>query len=171
MLKRQSKFPGARRTPVFLAIAAAAILPSAHWLAGTPVQTGKRGQPARTEFNDSVASGLLNQITNGFESRNQNKVLGAFDLSAMPDGQLFKQQIVSFLNHTENIRIHINLVQTSMEAGKGTAEVDVEMEAAPRDSNDLPVHKQDRLSFSAADTPAGWKFSDVQPRGFFSLQP
>jgi hypothetical protein len=170
MLKRQLKFQRARLTAVFLPIAAA-ILVSAHWLAGAPLQTGDRAQPARTEFNDSIASGLLGQITSGFESRNQNKVLGAFDLASMSDGQLFRQQIVAFFAHTESVRIHVNLVQTSSESGKGTAEVDVEMEAAPRDSNDLPVHKQDRLRFTAANTPAGWKFSDVQPRGFFSLQP
>jgi hypothetical protein len=169
MLKRQLKCQDARRKLVFLAIAAAATLLPAHWLAGAPLQTGDRGRP--TEFNDSIASGLLGQITSGFESRNQNKVLGAFDLASMSDGQLFRQQIVAFFAHTESVRIHVNLVQTSSESGKGTAEVDVEMEAAPRDSNDLPVHKQDRLRFTAANTPAGWKFSDVQPRGFFSLQP
>lgn len=169
MLIRQSKYQDNRRRPVFLAALTAASLLLAHWVAGAPLQSGNP-QPGQVAFNDSVASGLLSQITEGFESRNQNKVLDAFDLAAMPDGQLFRQQIVSFFAHTESVRIHVNLVQTSAEGGKGAAEADVEMEAAPRDSNTLPVHKQERLSFTAESTPAGWKFTDVQPRLFFSLQ-
>lgn len=135
------------------------------------LQSGKRDGQGQTAFNDSVAAGLLNQIAYGFESGNQEKVLRAFDLARMPQGQLFKQQIVSFFSHTESIRIHINLVQTSVENGKGTAEADVEMEAAPRGSEAPPVHKQDRLRFTAENTPAGWRFTDVQPPTFFSLQP
>jgi hypothetical protein len=45
------------------------------------------------------------------------------------------------------------------------------MEAAPRDDNAPTVHKQERLRFTAANTSAGWKFTDVEPRAFFSLQP
>lgn len=154
-----------------LAVAVSAILIFAvQFAAGAPLQSGSQDQPGQSAFTDDAASGLLSRITNGLESRNQTKVLAAFDLAAMPDGELFKQQIVSFMSHTENIRIHINLVQTSVEAGKGTAEADVEMEAAPRDSNANPVHKQARLVFTAENTPAGWKFTDVQPRPFFSLQ-
>jgi hypothetical protein len=123
------------------------------------------------EFTDRVASDLLTQITNGFTGRNRERVLSAFDLAAMPDGERFRQQIISFFSHTESVRIHFNLVKTSGEEGKGTAEVQVEMEAAPRDDNAPTVHKQERLRFTAANTSAGWKFTDVEPRAFFSLQP
>lgn len=132
-------------------------------------QTSPTPKPA--EFTDRDASDLLNQITTGFTSRNQKKVLAAFDLIAMPDGELFRQQIISFFSHTESVRIHFNLLQTSSEAGKVSAEAEVEMEAAPRDENAPPVHKQERLRFTAAKTSEGWKFTDVQPRSFFSLQP
>lgn len=149
---------------------AAMLFIAAQFAAGAPPPSANQDQHGQVAFTDDVASGLLSQIANGLESRNQRKVLAAFDLAAMPDGQLFKQQIVSFMSHTESIRIHINLVQTSVDAGEGTAEADVEMEAALRDSNANPVHKQARLVFTAENTPAGWKFIDVQPRPFFSLQ-
>jgi hypothetical protein len=135
----------------------------------TQAQTSPTPKPA--EFTDGAASDLLNQIASGFTSRNQKKVLAVFDLAAMADGERFRQQIISFFSHTESVRIHFNLVKTSGEEGKGTAEVQVEMEAAPRDDNTPTVHKQERLRFTAASTSAGWKFTDVEPRAFFSLQP
>ncbi len=164
-----SRFKNRRQSS--LAVATAAILFFAvQFAAGAPPQSRSQAQPGHAAFTDDVASDLLSQIVSGFESRNQNKVLAAFDLAAMPDGQLFKQQIIAFFAHTESVNIHFNLVQTSEEDGKGTAQADVELEASPRDSNTLPVHKQERLVFTAENTPVGWKFSDVQPRSFFSLQ-
>jgi hypothetical protein len=62
------------------------------------------------------------------------------------------------------------VVRAAVENGVGAADVDVEMEATPRD-NSVPVHKQNRLKFEASDGPSGWKFTALQPRSFFSLQP
>jgi hypothetical protein len=122
-------------------------------------------------FTDRDASNLLTQITNGFTSRNARQVLAAFDTATMPDGDLFRQQIIAFFAQTDNVRIHFNLVKTSAEASKGTAEVEVEMEAAPRDDNATPVHKRETLRFAATHNSTGWKFNDLQPRSFFSMQP
>jgi hypothetical protein len=48
------------------------------------------------------------------------------------------------------------------------ATVDLEMEADLRDDNRPPVRKQARLRFVAVKSADGWKFTDVQPRSFFS---
>jgi hypothetical protein len=48
--------------------------------------------------------------------------------------------------------------------------VEAEMEADPRD-NGLPVHKRARLTLIAEKSKGGWKFTGVEPRSFFSLQP
>lgn len=129
-------------------------------------------KPSPEAFTESEASQLLRQISQGLVSRNQAQVLGAFDLSRMQNGVLFRQQIVSFIAHAENIRLYFHVAQVSATAEKNTAEANVEMEADPRGSvNATPVHKQARLHLSAQSTSGGWKFTDVEPRGFFSLQP
>jgi hypothetical protein len=64
------------------------------------------------------------------------------------------------------------VARLSAVADKNEAEATVEMEADQRGSiNATPVHKQARLHLTAQSTSEGWKFTDVQPRGFFSLQP
>jgi hypothetical protein len=129
-------------------------------------------KPRPEAFTDREASDLLRQISQGLVSRNQNQVLSAFDLSRMQNGVLFRQQIVSFIAHAENIRLYFHLAQVLATADKNEAEATVEMEADQRgSSNATPVHKQTRLHLTAQNTSSGWKFTDVQPRGFFSLQP
>ena len=128
--------------------------------------------PRPQPFTASTASQLLTQITQGLIARNQNQVLAAFDLTRMQDSALFRQQMISFIAHAENISVYFHLTQASSDTTKGQAEVDVQMEADPRDSNNtVPGRKQARLRFAAESTSSGWKFTDVQPRGFFSLQP
>ncbi len=113
---------------------------------------------------------MILQVRDGLQTRNVRRMLAPFDTTAMPDGALFQQQLLSFFSHTETIRVHLNLVNATSDQEKGTAEVDAELEADLGD-NAVPLHKQARLKFSAASISGTWKFVDVQPRSFFSTQP
>jgi len=144
--------------------------PIIQWAQGPQQSSSPNPAPAQSTFDLQAARKLLDRISDGFQGRGRKKVLDAFDFSRMPQGQLFRQQLVSFASHAEAIRIHFNVVSARSENGVGTADADVEMEVTPRD-NSIPVHKQDRLHFSAMQDSSGWKFTDVQPRSFFSLQP
>ncbi|HKF20929.1 MAG TPA: hypothetical protein VKE93_05135 [Candidatus Angelobacter sp.] len=128
--------------------------------------------PAKdNSFTLSKASQLLDQITTGLVAHNQRKMLGAFDLATMPDGPLFQQQVTAFFAQTGNVRFHFNLLEASMDSGKGIAEVAVEMDAEVHEAITPPLRKQAKLRFVAENGSAGWKFTDVQPRAFFSTQP
>jgi hypothetical protein len=125
--------------------------------------------PPQDVFSAGDASKLLRQVNDGLINGKAGKFLSAFDLARMTDGQLFKQQVTSFLSHTDSVRTHLNLTETAMDGEKGTATVEAELEADPRDGNTPPLHKQATLHFVAERTSAGWKFTDVQPRSFFSI--
>ena len=94
--------------------------------------------------------------------------LVAFDFSRMKQGTLFKQQIDSFFTQTESIRVHLNLVGTSLDGDKANLAVDAEMEAEPS-NGEAPSRRNERLNFIVARVGDGWKFVDVQPRSFFQL--
>jgi hypothetical protein len=128
------------------------------------------GQPDKQQkapFDDRAATGLLTQLTRGMEENNQRQVLAAFDFIHMPEGELFQQQLISFLSHAEGIRMHVNLLKAASDADKATVEAEMEMEIEPRDGS-LPVRKRMKVNFIVQSTPGGWKFVDVKPRGFFS---
>jgi hypothetical protein len=135
-----------------------------------PAQNGAKASPTPGEdvFNDRAATQLLNQIAEALVSHNQRKMLEAFDVPKMTDGPMFRQQIISLFAQTGIIRVHFNLDQAAMEDGKGKATVDLEMEADLRDDNRPPIRKQARVSLVAEKSADGWKFTDVQPRAFFS---
>jgi hypothetical protein len=143
------------------------------WAQSTPgpSPTQAPSQAKEKTFTDSVASELLDQFVSGLTSRNQRKLLSALDFGKMKDGARFRQQISSFLAQTGTIRIHYSQLRASGDSLKGVVTAMVEMEADSRDENILPVHKQAQLRLLAEDTADGWKFTDVQPRGFFSIQP
>jgi hypothetical protein len=154
----------------FITMVAAALL----WLPGRSVVSQAaqdKPQAKDNSFNVGVAGQLLDQITAGLIGHNQKKMLSAFDVSKMPDGPLFRQQINAFFAQTDNIRVHYNILEVSMEGNKAMVEANVEVDADVREAITAPLRKQAKLHFVAENGAAGWKFTEVQPRAFFSTQP
>jgi len=134
-----------------------------------PAQTAPQQQPTPAAFDAQAASRLLMQLSEALQAHSQNQFLALFDLDAMKDGALFKQQINSFFGQADSIRVHLNLVDTSVDGDKASLAVDAEMEAQPRDGG-APTRRNEQLNFAVARAGNRWKFVDVQPRSFFSLQ-
>lgn len=127
----------------------------------SPAQTGA---PPENVLTESAASKLLNQVAEGLHGHSPRKMLGAFDLSRMNGGPVFKEQITAFFNQYESIRVHFKLV----EVNDNTATVNAEMDQTPRSAITPPQHKSMELQFTAEKEADGWKFVDVRPRGFFN---
>lgn len=121
----------------------------------------------QNQFTASDAASLLERMNDALVNRQAARFLSAFDLTKMRNGPLFKQQITSFIAHSDSIRMHFNLTQVSMARTQGAAEVDAELEADMGNGGE-PLYKQATLHFIAEKTGAAWKFVDVQPRSFFS---
>ena len=146
-------------------------------LLGTAWPQGKSATPPAKDssFTLATAAHLLDQLTVGVVAHNQGKMLGAFDVSKMSDGPLFRQQVTNFFRQTGTIRFHFNILEVAMDTTnpeKGIAEVAVQMDVEVlREAITPPLRKQATLHFVAESGPTGWKFTDVQPRTFFSTQP
>lgn len=164
MARKAVSVPGRRET---FGIRGAALLAIAVCVISGAV-SGAQTTPPQNVFGAGEASKLLRQMNDGLLTGKAGKFFSAFDLGRMTDGQLFKQQVTAFFSHTDSIRTHFNLAEAANDGEKGAATVEAELEADPRDGNTPPLHKQATLRFLAEHTPAGWKFTDVQPRSFFS---
>ncbi len=121
------------------------------------------GEPSNA-FTESAASKLLGQMAEGLQSHSEKKMLSAFDLSLMDGGPTFKEQVTALFNQYESIRVHFKLVEVK----ENVAVVNAELDVTPADPANPSQHKNIQLRLTAAKTPAGWKFIDVQPRAFFS---
>lgn len=125
--------------------------------------------PPQSAFDAQAASRRLLQLSEALQGHSQKQFLALFDLDKMKDGALFRQQINSFFAQTESIRVHLNLVDTSIDGDKASLAVDAEIEAQPSNGG-APARRNERLNFMVARVGDSWKFVDVQPRSFFSLQ-
>jgi len=131
-------------------------------------QDAPHQQPTPAAFDQQTGSRLLLQLSESLQGHSQKQFLALFDLARMKDGPLFKQQISSFFTQTESIRVHMNLVDTSIDGDKANIAVDAEIEAEPRNGGAVS-RRNERLNFVAASAGDSWKFIDVQSRSFFSL--
>jgi hypothetical protein len=138
-------------------------------LCGTvQAQNAPQQQPSSNAFDAQTASRLLLQLSEALQGHSQKQFLALFDLDKMKDGALFKQQVNSFFGQTESIRIHLNLVDTSVESDKASFAVDAEMETEPRNGGPI-ARRNERLTFTVVRVGDKWEFVEVQPRSFFSL--
>jgi hypothetical protein len=127
----------------------------------TPAQS-----PAESAFTGRTASTLLRQLSESLQGHSEKNFLALFHLPRMKEAPLFKQQIDAFFSQAESIAVHLNLAETN--AASSTMAVDAEMEVQPGNGG-APVRRREQVVFTAARAGKGWKFIDVQPRGFFSL--
>ena len=128
----------------------------------------KPQQPTPNSFDAQTASRMLLQLSEALQGHSQKQFLALFDLDTMKEGPLFRQQINSFFGQTDSIRVHLNLVDTSIDGDKANLAVDAEMEAQPSNGG-APARRNERLTFTVVRVGDKWKFVEVQPRSFFSL--
>jgi hypothetical protein len=128
-----------------------------------------QSQPSRAAFDAQAASRMLLQLSESLQGQSQKHFLELFDLSRMKDGALFRQQVSSFFSKTISIRVHMNLADTSVDGDKATLAVDAQMEAEPAAGGAF-TRRNERLSFAVAQVGDKWKFVEVHPRSFFSLE-
>ena len=148
---------------------AAAIFVAMLFCAVLPAQNAPQKQPTPTAFDEQAASRMLLRLSEALQGHSQKQFLALFDLDRMKDGALFKQQINSFFGQADSIRVHMNLVDTSFEGDKETLAVDAQMEAEPGAGGAI-TRRNERLTFAVIPAGNKWKFVEVQPRSFFSLQ-
>jgi hypothetical protein len=126
-------------------------------------------QPTPAAFDAQAASRMLLQLSESLQGQSQKHFLELFDLTQMKDGALFRQQVNSFFAKTISIRVHMNLADTSFEGDKAALSVDAQMEAEPAAGGAI-TRRNERLTFAVALVGDKWKFVEVQPRSFFSLE-
>lgn len=126
---------------------------------------------AADSFGSPEAMELLLKIRAGLMAHNPDRMLSAFDLARMNEGAVFQQNTLSFFRQAGNIRVHLNLLQTSMEGSKGIAEAAIEMEADMADDRLPSLRKQGQVHMVCEKAASGWRIVELSPRNFFTTLP
>jgi hypothetical protein len=119
-------------------------------------------------FTDAVASRLLQQVTRGFITDNQGRVLSAFDAARMPDYGQFRDNVAALFARYQGFRAAFRLRQSWPQGERGVVIAEFDLEGAPLEEGSPPLRRSAQLRFAFARGRQGWKIVDVAPRGFFS---
>ncbi len=126
------------------------------------------GAPEPEEFNNDVASRLLQQVTQGFITNNQGQVLAAFDAARMKNYTQLRDDIVTLFARYESFRAAYRLRQSWPQGQHGVVIVEFELEGTPLNEGALPFRRSAQLRFEFERGRKGWRIVDVAPRRFFS---
>lgn len=126
------------------------------------------GAPEPEEFNNDVASRLLQQVTQGFMTNNQGQVLAAFDAARMKNYTQFRDDIVTLFARYESFRAAYRLRQSWPQGQHGVVIVEFELEGTPLNEGAVPFRRSSQLRFEFKRGRKGWRIVDVASRGFFS---
>ena len=131
------------------------------------VSAAVAGEKPPPEFSNAVASRLLQQVTEGFNSSNQGEVLAAFDRARMKNYDQFRANIQALFAQYESFRAGYNLRQSWAQGERGVVMVEFELEGTPPGEGSAPFRRSAQLRFEFERGRAGWKIVDVSPREFF----
>ena len=130
-------------------------------------ENNDRVEIAPEEFSESVADGLVQQMSQGLEDHNMRRMLSAFDGDSMDAYVNFQNQIAALFDRYDSFRVHFHITDSRAEGATGVVLVDFEIEEISR-SSDTPVRKNNQLRLEMKKGKKGWKIVDLKPRVFFS---
>jgi hypothetical protein len=100
------------------------------------------------------------------ESDNRGRLLKLFDARRMPGFAAFRDELTSFLETYDTIRMSYHVTQVTVDGEFGAVVADVTVEGAP--SNQAAnFHKGARVRLVCAWEGKSWKVVDFSPRDLF----
>jgi hypothetical protein len=119
-------------------------------------------------FSEENANKVLRLLKQGAESHDLQRILSAFD-SEQTDGYLaFEGQADEFVRRYDPVRFYFRILQTSIQDDKGIATVEIQMEAEPRDSNGVPIRRDQQFRFEFVHGKKAWKITAFTPTRLFT---
>ncbi len=118
-------------------------------------------------FDERAAAQVLGTIRDGLEGHSQRLFLAAFDRDKMNGFLTFQDQIEAYFTRYESFRLHLRIIQTSMENNRGAILAEFQVESEPRGGGRMS-RREGQLRFELERGAKGWKIVDLNPRGFFS---
>ncbi len=120
-------------------------------------------------FSLAVADALLSGLRDGLVSQNAKRALQGFAREQVPGFQRLADDFDTLFANYDSVRMRYHIVQAVTEADgqRGTAMVNLTLEATPRSLEPAQRHSgQVRLEFARSGKQ--WKIVNVQPRSLFA---
>ncbi len=132
-------------------------------------QTGSsKTQLAEVNFSDQAMQTVLQDLRTGLQNHSGQRLLSVFDASRMKGYLQVESQVAQLFDRYDTFHLHYRILETSTAGEKGTATVEMQLEADPRQDGAPSLRRDGQIRFELLDGEKGWKIVDFQPRDFLT---
>jgi hypothetical protein len=120
------------------------------------------------DLQETIARDVLEPLQAGMESRDLKQVLSVFDEQAVPNYPQFRDQMKALLEAYVAVRFRYKILQASSEGAHASMTCEVDLDATPVDSGQVPTRRSTQMRLQLTQTPKGWRISSFSPSDFFA---
>ena len=119
---------------------------------------------------DNLIQQVLEPLKTGLETQNIQLILSVFDKQELSSYSQLQGQLRAFYQQFDQVNFRYQLLQVSSEKDRATAVVDVQMDALPYDTTQVPVRRSAQMRLDLKRGDKGWKIAGFKPGDFFSVE-
>jgi len=125
--------------------------------------------PQPLTLTDQIAKQVLEPLQTGLQDQNIEKVLSVFDSKELDSYSDLQGQLQAFYQVFDEVNFRYQLLQVSAEKGRGSATVDMQMDALPYEPSHIPERRSVQMRLQLKLGPKGWKIAGFTPSDFFDV--
>ena len=118
---------------------------------------------------DQIAKQVLEPLQTGLQDQNIQMVLSVFDKKELDGYSDLQGQLAAFYNLFDEVNFRYQLLQVSADKGRGSATVDMQMDALPYEPSHVPERRSVQMRLQLKLGPKGWKIAGFTPSDFFNV--
>jgi len=121
-------------------------------------------------LSDQVIQQILEPLQTGMQTQNIQLVLSLFDKKELNSYSDLQGQLLAFFQQFDEVNFRYRLLQVTADKGHGSATADMEMDALPYGSTQVPVRRSVQMRLQLKLGPKGWKIAGFTPGDFFNVE-
>ncbi len=119
---------------------------------------------------DEVIQQVLEPLRTGMQTHNIQLVLSVFDKKELDGYSNLEGQLRAFYEHFSEVNLRYQLLQVAAENGRGSATVEMQMDALPYEPTHISVRRSVQMRLQLKLGAKGWKIAGFTPSDFFNVE-
>jgi hypothetical protein len=121
-------------------------------------------------ISDEIIQQVLEPLRTGMQSQNIDLVLSVFDKQELDSYSDLGAHLRAFFQQISQLDLRYQLLQVTADKDRGSATVEMQMDALPYDATKFTVRRSARMRLQLKLGPKGWKIAGFTPEDFFNVE-
>lgn len=118
---------------------------------------------------DQVVQQVLEPLKTGLQTQNIQLLMSLFDKEEQNGYSDLQGQLQAFFQVFDQVDFRCQLLQATADKGRGSATVDMQMDALPYEPTHVPERRSVQMRLQLKLGPKGWKIAGFTPSDFFNV--